>query len=602
MSTTMSPTAALASGRNVLPIASARVTTTYVARQLAKRWKLTLSALLITVLWAFTMTLVPRLIGSVVELVSTGGDHVAIIWRGAAIFGVGLLTAALSALNFAQLAALGQHIVADMREEVMARVVDTPAQSMENSGIGDALSRVADDVDVAASAFSYVIPSMLSHVILIAVISASLSELHPLLLLAVLLAVPPFLLTARWYLPRTNRLYKRERLALGDRAQALLTTIKGAETVHAYGLEERQSAQVTRFSAAARDITLQIVNLVLFSTLMVRTIQMVLLGFALWLCYYLHGEGNLTIGQATSSLLLITGIFWPLQEIIWSLDQVQSAGASLTRMVGVIKDPRLAAREDDTDGPAPADSSLTLRGVSHAYVRDAQGEERIVLHPLDLDVAPGESIALVGTSGAGKTTLGAIMTGALTPSHGSVAWGGVELSEMATEQRRSFASIISQETHVFMGTLADDLRLVREDASEAQLREALAQVGADTWVRALPDGLATQVGEKGHRLTPEQTQHLALARIALQDPRVLVMDEATADEGGNATGERPLDAAADSLREGRTTVIVAHRLSQAARADRILVLSQGRIVEQGSHDKLLEQGGRYAELWRAWSA
>lgn len=205
----------------------------------------------------------------------------------------------------------------------------------------------------------------------------------------------------------------------------------------------------------------------------------------------------------------------------------------------------------------------------------------------------------MGASGAGKSTLAAIITGTLAPRHGRVLHGGADLAHADLEAVRTHASIVSQDVHVFRGTLAADLRLAREDASDEEPRAALTRVGALGWVEAPPQGLATEVGEKGERLTPEQAQRLALARVVLQDPAVLVMDEATADEG--SSGARALERATVEVARGRTTVIVAHRLSQARLADRILVMDDGRVVEQGTHEELVGLGGAYAGLWAAWS-
>ena len=206
----------------------------------------------------------------------------------------------------------------------------------------------------------------------------------------------------------------------------------------------------------------------------------------------------------------------------------------------------------------------------------------------------------MGASGAGKSTLAAIIAGTLLPRHGRVLHGGADLAHADLEAIRAHASIVSQDVHVFRGTLASDLRLARDGASEDELREALGRVGALGWVDALPLGLATEVGEKGHQLSAEQAQQLALARVLLQDPQVLVMDEATADEG--SSGARVLERAALATAAGRTTVIVAHRLSQAQEADRILVMADGRVVEEGPHAALVARGGAYALLWGAWSA
>ncbi|MGK5519303.1 ATP-binding cassette domain-containing protein [Micromonospora sp. URMC 107] len=222
-----------------------------------------------------------------------------------------------------------------------------------------------------------------------------------------------------------------------------------------------------------------------------------------------------------------------------------------------------------------------------------------MLQDIALRLAPGERVALVGASGAGKSTLAGIAAGIIAPTRGAVRLRGVPLTELGEHRVRRDIALISQEVHVFAGTLGDDLRLANPDATDAELTAALDLVGVTAWLRALPDGLDTTVGEGGRHLTAAQAQQLALARLVLADPAVAVLDEATAEAG--SAGARDLDRAAAAATEGRTTLIVAHRLSQAATADRIVVLEHGRVAEHGTHGQLLAAGGGYSRLWRSWS-
>jgi ATP-binding cassette, subfamily C, bacterial len=219
---------------------------------------------------------------------------------------------------------------------------------------------------------------------------------------------------------------------------------------------------------------------------------------------------------------------------------------------------------------------------------------------VSLRLEPGQRVALVGSTGAGKSTVAGIAAGALTPQRGRASLGGIPLTELSVEQRRRHIAIVSQEVHVFAGTLVDDLRLASPGATPDEVLDALRTVGADGWVAALEDGLDTVVGEGGHQLTSAQAQQLALARLVLADPTVAVLDEATAEAGSQ--GARELERAAAAATEGRTTLVIAHRLTQAATADRVVVMARGRIIEEGTHQDLVAAGGRYAELWQAWAA
>ena len=479
-----------------------------------------------------------------------------------------------------------------MREDVIDRALDLPTQTMEQAGIGDALSRVADDVDVTAKAVNNIVPWLVTVIFQITVTFIALVVISPWLLILVVAIIPFYVWALRFYLPRTNRIYRVERIAKGARAQGLLAAINGAPTVHAYGIEERETRHVGSLSAAAYALVLRIFRLIVQVVWIMMIPETLAVILVLLIGYATVQAGLMPVGLVASACIYIVTLFWPLQSLIFSLDDVQSAAASLTRMVGVITsiDPAASPGEE-----TPVDGSIRIEGVSHAYSDNG----RIVLAPIDLTIPEGETVALVGASGAGKSTLASILAGTLTPRWGRVFHGGADLAHANLEAVRSHASIVSQDVHVFHGTLREDLSLAIDEASDDELWDALARVSAEEWARLLPKGLDTEVGEKGAKLSAEQGQQLALARIVLQDPAILIMDEATADEG--SSGARVLERAALEVARGRTTVIVAHRLSQAREADRIFVMDDGKVVESGSHDELVALDGRYAELWSAWS-
>jgi ABC-type multidrug transport system fused ATPase/permease subunit len=244
-------------------------------------------------------------------------------------------------------------------------------------------------------------------------------------------------------------------------------------------------------------------------------------------------------------------------------------------------------------GAQPQGERIRADGVHFAYRAG-----RDVLHGIDLDVRPGERIAMVGPSGAGKSTLGRLLAGIHGPGDGSVTVGGVPLVDLEIEQLRREVALVTQEHHVFVGSVADNLRLAKPSADDDQLRSVLSSIDALDWVTALPDGLDTMVGSGGLILTPAQAQQIALARLVLADPHTLVLDEATSllDPRAARRLERSLAAVVD----GRTVIAIAHRLHTAHDADRVAVMVGGRIVELGSHDELIAKGGSYADLWASW--
>ena len=297
---------------------------------------------------------------------------------------------------------------------------------------------------------------------------------------------------------------------------------------------------------------------------------------------------SLSVGAATAAALYFHKMFAPIGGLMFQFDTAQSAGASLARIAGVI----LAPKPGGLTEPTASDTTLSIDAITHTY------GTREVLHGVTMTLKPGERVALVGQTGAGKTTLAAIAAGILEPTGGTIHVGDLDLASLDSTAIRRHIVLLSQEVHVFSGPLAEDLRMVKPDATEAELHAALDTVGVD-WLETLDQGLDTAVGDGAHALTPMQAQHVALARLVLADPPIAILDEATAEAG--STGARELEEAALAATAGRTALIVAHRLTQAANADRVIVLDDGRIIEDGPHAELLAAGGHYADLWAAWS-
>ncbi|MFG1927174.1 ABC transporter ATP-binding protein [Cryptosporangium sp. NPDC048952] len=572
----------------ILPVATARRTGAWLWAELRVRKGEGLVALVVGLVAAASSIVPVYTLGYLVDQVRAGGSTDVIVGVSVVVLVAAVISGCAMGLSLILIARLCGRILADLREQVVDRALTLPTPVLERAGRGDLLSRVGADVSAIGSAVTQTVPNMVWSVLLGTLSLVAMVGIDWRLGLAGALAVPAYTVALRWYLPRSAPGYRAERESVAERGQLLVDSAQGLRTVHAYRLEQKHLADIDRASGNARDVLINLFDL--FTRLVGRVNRAEFVGLSAILIagFFLVDAGAVTVGETSAAAVLFHRLFNPIGMLLFSFDDIQAGGASLARLVGVVDmEPGVVPAE----GAAPADASLVLSDVDFSYDGAAQ-----VLFGVGLRIEPGERVALVGSTGAGKSTLALIAAGSLQPTHGVASVGGVPVGSVAN--LREHVAVVSQETHVFSGTLLEDLQLARAGASREDASSALERVGALGWVAALESGLDTAVGEGGHELTPAQAQQLALARLVLLDPAIAILDEATAEAG--SAGARDLEESAAAATAGRTTLVVAHRLTQAASADRIVVLERGRIVEQGAHASLVAAGGRYAQLWSAW--
>jgi len=570
----------------------------------------------------------PVLLGRLVERVVTGTSTAHWIDLLVVQLAVAVLVQSMLA-GFAHRSSLvlGEEVFAELREQFLERVTRLPLSTVERAGSGDLVSRTTNDVEAVSYSVRWAVPSVIVALVSLVITAAAMVITGPLIAVAVIVVLPPLTLGGLWYLRRARDGYLAEMASYATLNGTVSETLDGARTVAALRLGPRRRNQVdedlTRIYKAER------------YTLWLRTVWFpvcefsyllpiaAVLGWGGWLAL----QDRVGIGQVTTVTLYVVQLMGPLDELLNWLDELQVGAASLARIVGVglVPDDRVASAALPDDGSA---DQIAATGVHYAY---REGHD--VLHGVDLTLRPGERLAVVGPSGAGKSTLGRLLAGIHPPGAGTVTVGStsdglhsagtmsagavsagavsagagsssrgsagpVSLVDLPLDDLRSQVALVTQEQHVFVGTVAQNLRLARPEADDAQLLAALGSVDADVWVATLPLGLETVVGSGGHSVSPAQAQQLALARLVLSDPHTLVLDEATSLLDPRAA--RHLERSLSAVLTGRTVVAVAHRLHTAHDADRVAVVEGGRITELGTHDELLERGGSYAALWRSW--
>ncbi|WP_167043167.1 ABC transporter ATP-binding protein [Salinibacterium sp. ZJ454] len=575
----------------LLPIASSQTVRTAALRLIREhRRALVLVVLLHSMAAVFGLT-GPWLIGRIIDNINQGiatalGINIAALVLVAAT----TIQALLSRVAQWRSMVLGETVFAQLREQFMGTVGRLPLSIVEQAGTGDLLARTTNDIQSVAQTVRFGVPRILvaAATTMLTLLAALLTA--PLVALGMLVTVPAIVLVTRWYLRRSGRGYQRQLASHALLSGVISETVEGARTIDALSLAPAQREKIDKVVLERREserYTLWLRSIWLPSTELSFLIPIiVVIGWGAWLV----SIGAATVGQVTAVALYATQLIGPVNELLRWMDEIQIGATALSRIIGVDDVP--PDRQPVPDAQ-PESSELAARDVRFAYRHGAD-----VLHGIDLDVAVGERLAVVGPSGSGKSTMGRLIAGINGPTEGSLTVGGVRILDLPLDVLHKHVALVTQEHHVFVGTIADNLRLADPTADDADLERALAVVDALSWVRYMPEGLSTVVGSGGVVLTPAQAQQIALARLVLLDPATLVLDEATSllDPGA----ARSLESSLERVLEGRTVIAIAHRLHTAHDADRVAVMQAGRLVELGPHEELVASGGEYSALWTSW--
>lgn len=570
-----------------LPIASAREVRRSAVRLIRADPRGFAATIVLGVSAAVLALVPPWLVGVIVDRVQHGTTPADVDRFGVALVVLAIMQTLLSRFSVLVTARFGERSSRRLRREMVDRVLALPPRIADTADTGDLVVRSTTDVQRVTGILSNAVPEMLIPIVQVVLTFAFIVVLSPLLALTTIVGLLGIVAATRWYLHRAARAYLAQAADYAGLTENLTATISGARTVELYGLQQRRMHNRDELANRSRRSQLATLRLrsVLFpaidSSYALALVLVLLVGAAMFF------TGIVGLGALVAVLLYVRQLAAPMDTVLLWLESLQSGIASFARVEGLGSAVGTSVASDSV----PAGSDIAVTDVTFRY-----GEGPMVLDGVSLDVVPGENLAIVGATGAGKTTLARLLVGIEQPTTGSVTIGGVEASTLAIETRRSHLALVSQDQHIFADTVRNNLLLARPTAGDDELHSALRAVGG-RWVTRLPYGLDTEIGG-AYALTGADAQQLALARIILADPETVVLDEATSllDPGAARETERSLA----SILQGRTVIAIAHRLSTARDADRIAMMHEGEIRELGSHDELVQRNGLYAHLWRVW--
>lgn len=573
----------------LLPVADAARVRRAAVNEIRTDKKAFAAVLLLNALAVAVGLVSPFLLGKIVDAVSKSPAQVSTVDRLA----LAILVCTLAQIALTRWARyvgyrFGARAGARIRERFLRRVFALPAAVVERGSSGDLIARGTTDTLTIAAVLRTAAPDVFVAVIQVVFIMGAVVLLNPVLGLSSLSCLLVATVVLRWYLRRSRAAYLTEAASGSQLAETIATSAAGARTIEALGLAEQHSATTASAIATARSARLATLRLrtVLFPALDVSyvlpLVAVLMIGGAL------HNQGTVSLGTVVAAAMYLRQLTDPLDTVMMWVDGVQSAVASYARLEGLASAP--TARQ--TIAAEPADNRIHLADVNYAYDRG-----RDVLHRVNLEIRPGERLAIVGTSGAGKSTLARLLAGIDTPRTGTVHIGGVPISELDPERLRHHVALVTQDQHIFHDTVRANLLIAKPDATDTQLRAALAAVDAH-WADELSAGLDTPLEDNQTHLDAAQAQQLSLARVVLANPHTIILDEATAQM--DPTSARNTERALAVVLAGRTVIAIAHRLQTAHDADRVAVMDSGRIIELGTHNDLIARDGTYASLWHSW--
>ncbi|MGI9601696.1 MAG: ABC transporter ATP-binding protein [Acidimicrobiales bacterium] len=551
------------------------------------------TAMALLVVWTGTMLAGPLLVRRAIDEGLEKNDAAALNVSIVAY----IVVAVVAYITFRQailtLARVGENFLRDLRNGVFGRLLGQSMEFYDREKAGVLISRMTSDIDSLQELVQFGLLMFTSASLLLLGTATVLTILSWKLMLVCLVTVPFVAAASVKFHRDSNRAYLAVRDHIGNTLSTLQEGISGVRVVQAFAREDVEARRFAETNDELYRTHMESVRVQCWYLPIVEFAGAATTAIAIGVGGWMVSDGQLSLGTVVAFILLVSSLFEPVQQLSQLFNMVQSSTAALNKLYELTDEPVAITAPADAV-TLPIGGAIELDDVSFAY---AEGDP--VLRNVDLSIGAGERVALVGPTGAGKSTVAKLVARFYDPTAGSIRIDGIDLRTVDLDSLRHQIVVVPQEGYLFTGTVADNIRVARPTATDAEVEGALRRIGVLDRFAQLPDGLATEVRERGSRLSAGEKQLVSLARAALVDPSVLILDEATSsvDPGTEAA----VETAMETLMQSRTVIAIAHRLSTSERCDRVAVVDDGRVAELGTHDELVAAGGAYAALFDAWT-